>query len=100
MQLKQEQNNKKIFSLIDICCNIKINPQTKQYFKTPINILTELPNNEKGTEFLINIGAIEKLLNYLNTFNNSDTDIKNIKSALWILAKILIRDTTGKIEKK
>ena len=100
LQLKQEQNNKKIFSLIDICCNIKINPQTKQYFKTPINILTELPNNEKGTEFLINIGAIEKLLNYLNTFNNSDTDIKNIKSALWILAKILIRDTTGKIEKK
>jgi hypothetical protein len=100
LQLKQEQNNKNVYSLIDICCNIKINPQTKQYFKTPINILTELPNNEKGTEILMNIGAIEKLLNYLNSFNNSDTDIKNIKSALWILAKILIRDTTGKIEKQ
>jgi hypothetical protein len=100
LQIKKEQNNKEIYSMFEVFCNIKINPQTKQYFKTPINILTELPNNEKGTEILMNIGAIENLLNYLNNFNQSDTDIKNIKSALWILAKILIRDTTGKIENK
>ena len=100
LQVKKEQNNKEIYSMFEVFCNIKINPQTKQYFKTPINILTELPNNEKGTEILMNIGAIENLLNYLNNFNQSDTDIKNIKSALWILAKILIRDTTGKIEKQ
>lgn len=98
--LKEDQNNKGTYSLYSIYCNIKINPHTKQYFKTPINILTELPNNEKGTETLINIGAVEKLLNYLDNDNIINKDIKNIKSALWMLAKILIRDETGKIEKK
>ena len=98
--LKEDQNNKGTYSLYSIYCNIKINPHTKQYFKTPINILTELPNNEKGTETLINIGAVGKLLNYLDNDNIINKDIKNIKSALWMLAKILIRDETGKIEKK
>ena len=98
--LKEDENNKGTYSLYSIYCNIKINPHTKQYFKTPINILTELPNNEKGTETLINIGAVEKLLNYLDNDNIINKDIKNIKSALWMLAKILIRDETGKIEKK
>ena len=100
LQLKQEENNKEIYSLFSLYCTIKINPHTKQYFKTPINILTELPNNERGTEILINIGAVEKLLNYLDIENKNNKDIKNIKSALWILAKILIRDATGKIEEK
>ena len=100
--LKEEEKNKKSYSLYSLYCNIKINPHTKQYFKTPINILTELPNNEKGTETLINIGAIEKLLNYFDNENDNKIykDMKNIKSALWILAKILIRDETGRIEKK
>ena len=100
--LKEEEKNKKSYSLYSLYCNIKINPHTKQYFKTPINILTELPNNEKGTETLINIGAIEKLLNYFDNENGNKIykDMKNIKSALWILAKILIRDETGRIEKK
>ena len=98
--LKEDQNSKGSFSIYSIYCNIKINPHTKQYFKTPINILTELPNNEKGTETLINIGAIEKLLNYFDNGNKIEKDMKYIKSALWMLAKILIRDETGKIEKK
>ena len=98
--LKEDQNNKGTYSIYSIYCNIKINPHTKQYFKTPINILTELPNNEKGTETLINIGAVEKLLNYFDSDNKINNDIKYIKSALWMLAKILIRDETGKIEKK
>ena len=100
IKLKYDESNKNIFSMHSIYCNIKINPHTKQYFKTPINILTELPNNEKGTETLINIGAIEKLLNYFDNENKIENDIKNIKSALWMLAKILIRDETGKIENK
>ena len=100
LTLKEDQNNKGTYLIDSAYCNIKINPHTKQYFKTPINILTELPNNEKGTETLINIGAVEKLLNYFDNGNKIDQDIKNIKSALWMLAKILIRDETGKIEKK
>ena len=102
--LKESQNNKGTYNIYSMYCNIKINPHTKQYFKTPINILTELPNNEKGTETLINIGAVEKLLNYLINYLDNDNKInknmKNIKSALWMLAKILIRDESGKIEKK
>ena len=98
--LNEDENNKGTYSIFSISCNIKIKPQTKQYFKTPINILTELPNNEKGTETLINIGAIEKLLSYFDNSKKEDKDIKNIKSALWILAKILIRDESGKIERK
>ena len=98
--LKENEQNKGTYIIYSIYCNIKINPHTKQYFKTPINILTELPNNEKGTETLINIGAVEKLLSYFDNDNKINKDIKNIKSALWMLAKILIRDETGKIEKK
>ena len=74
-------------------------PQTKQYFKTPINILTELPNSEQGKETLIKIGAVEILLNYLDV-NKLENDNKNVKSALWILAKILIRDEFDEIEQK
>ena len=98
--LKENQNNKGTYNIYSMYCNIKINPHTKQYFKTHINILTELPNNEKGTETLINIGAVEKLLNYFDNDNKSNKNMKYIKSALWMLAKILIRDESGKIEKK
>ena len=97
--LKEDEENKGCFYIFSAYCVITIKPQTKQYFKTPINILTELPNSEQGTEALIKIGAVEKLLNYLN-INNLEKDIKNVKSALWILAKILIRDEKGEIEKK
>ena len=102
--LKENQNHKGSYNIYSIYCNIKINPHTKQYFKTPINILTELTNNEKGTETLINIGAVEKLLNYFDIYNDNDNKInknmKYIKSALWMLAKILIRDESGKKKKK
>ena len=97
--LKEDETNKGAYYIYSAYCIITIKPQTKQYFKTPINILTELPNNEKGTDALIRIGAIEKLLNYLD-INKLEKDIKNVKSALWIIAKILIRDEKGEIEKK
>ena len=97
--LKEDENNKGSYFIYTAYCIINIKPQTKQYFKTPINILTELPNNEQGTETLIKIGAVEKLLNYLD-INRIEKDIKYIKSALWILAKILIRDEKEEIEKK
>ena len=97
--LKEDSENKGNYFIENIYGNININPSTKQYFKTPISILTELPNNEQGTEMLIKIDAIEKLLNYLD-INKLETDIKNIKSALWILAKILIRDEKGIIDNK
>ncbi len=97
--LKEDESNKGCYYIYSAYCIITIKPQTKQYFKTPINILTELPNDEKGTETLIKIGAVEKLLNYLDV-KNIEKDIKNVKSALWIIAKILIRDEKGEIEKK
>ncbi len=97
--LKEDETNKGAYYIYSAYCIITIKPQTKQYFKTPINILTELPNNEKGTETLIKIGAIEKLLNYLD-IKKLEKDIKNVKSALWIIAKILIREEKGEIEKK
>jgi hypothetical protein len=97
--LKEDEENKGSYYLYSAYCIITIKPQTKQYFKTPINILTELPNNEQGRETLIKIGAVEKLLNYLN-INKLEKDIKNVKSALWIIAKILIRDEKGEIERK
>ena len=97
--LKEDEENKGNYFIFSAYCVITIKPQTKQYFKTPINILTELPNSEQGKETLIKIGAVEKLLNYLD-IKKLESDIKNVKSALWILAKILIRDEKGEIEKK
>ena len=97
--LKEDETNKGNYYLYTAYCIIKIRPQTKQYFKTPINLLTELPNNEKGTQTLMKTGAVEKLLKYLD-INKIDKDIKYIKSALWILAKILIREEKGEINNK
>ena len=97
--LKEDETNKGNYYLYTAYCIIKIRPQTKQYFKTPINLLTELPNNEKGTQTLMKTGAVEKLLKYLD-INKIDKDIKYIKSALWIIAKILIREEKGEINNK
>ena len=97
--LKEDETNKGNYYIYSAYCLLSIKPQTKQYFKTPINILTELPNSEQGTKTLIKIGAVEKLLNYLD-INKLEKDSKNVKSALWILAKILIRDEYDEIEKE
>ena len=97
--LKEDETSKSSYYIYSSYCIITIKPQTKQYFKTPINILTELPNSEQGTQTLIKIGAVEILLNYLDV-NKLENDNKNVKSALWILAKILIRDEFDEIEQK
>jgi hypothetical protein len=97
--LKEDETSKSSYYIYSAYCIITIKPQTKQYFKTPINILTELPNSEQGTQTLIKIGAVEILLNYLDV-NKLENDNKNVKSALWILAKILIRDEFDEIEQK
>ena len=114
------------FSIYSVYFNIKIYPEKKLSLKTPINILTELPNNEKGFNILIENNFIEKLLSYLindnkniiindnenniNSISNSNENIinnnnkiknkkkynsKDIKSVLWILSKILIKEKFG-----
>ena len=73
---------------------IKIRPERKQSLKTPINILTELPNNETGMQKLIDLKAVEFLFTYLDDPN---TPSKEVKAALWILAKIATKEMYGGI---
>ena len=56
----------------------------KQTLKTPINLITELPNTEAGTLKLIEIEAVSRLLEMLE----KDISLKHKKAVLWILAKI------------
>ena len=113
------------FSIYSVYFNIKIYPEKKLSLKTPINILTELPNNEKGFNILIENNFIEQLLLYFdnekennNIINENENNInliinsseknnnisykknkkyntKDIKSVLWILSKILIKEKYG-----
>jgi hypothetical protein len=111
------------FSIYSVYFNIKIYPEKKLSLKTPINILTELPNNEKGFNILIENNFIDQLLLYfdnekennniinenennsiinLNEKNNNiyykknkKYNTKDIKSVLWILSKILIKEKYG-----
>ena len=71
--------------------NIHIRPHPIIGLKTPINLITELINCEKGYSIIEQKQFIEKLLSYIE---NSDPDIidKNstkIRSSLYILSKIL-----------
>ena len=81
---------------------IEINPDIIVGFKTPTNLITELNNTQKGYEQLIKINAIEKLFNYLDfkEENNLDKNALKIKSSLWIIVKLLIKDFGEKIEFK
>ena len=99
----QLNEDKKSYSLDQISFIIRIKPDTIVSFKTPINLLTELSNNKKGYEKLIEIDAIEKLFSYLDIKNENDLDknSKKIRSSLWIIVKIIIKKDFGeKIEIK
>ena len=81
----------KIFFIINIVPNIITS------FKTPINLITELNNNKKGYEKLIEINAVEKLLSYFDKKNDDEIDknSKKIKSSLWILVKLVLNNDFG-----
>ena len=98
--LKEKEKNKSYF-LEKIFFIIKIKPQVIIGFNTPINLITELNNNKKGYEKLIEIKAVEKLFSYLNVKDESeiDTNMLKIKSSFWILVKLILKKEFGeKIE--
>ena len=85
------------FSLEKILIRVKINPSISKSVQTPINIITELNNNRNGYSKLVDNKIVEKLFKYLdieNLYKNSH----KIKSVLWILAKLLIKDNQGELE--
>ena len=84
-------------SLSKVVLNVKINPGISKSVQTPINIITELNNNRNGVGKIIDNKIIDKLFNYLE-INNLETKNNQIKSALWILAKLLVKDNQGELE--
>lgn len=91
--LKNEKKNNE-YKIISVEFGIKIRPEKKQSLKTPINILTELPNNEIGMQKLIELKAVEFLFTYLD---DPAAPSKEVKAALWILAKIATKEIYGGI---
>ena len=87
------QKNENNLILISVFFTIKINPDIIYGFKTPVNIITELNNNNDGYHKIVNMKAIETLMEYLE--KNDNYSIKTCKSALWILAKILTKSKQG-----
>ena len=83
--------------------DIRIIPDIITSFKIPINLITELINNKKGIEKLIEINAIEKLLSYSEKKDYCEID-KNanlIRSSFWILSKLMLNNEMAqKIQNK
>ena len=92
--IKTNNKEKGIYTLISISIPVKINPSVVKTMHTPINIITELNNTKSGYKKLSEFKIIDKLLGYLNK-DNLDNQNKKIKSALWILAKLLIKEKFG-----
>ena len=88
---KKENNS---YILDKVVIGVKINPSISKSVQTPINIITELNNNRNGYGKLIESKIVEKLLEYLN-IENLDKRNNKIKSALWILAKLLVKNNQG-----
>ena len=85
------------FALDKVIINVKINPSISKSVQTPINIITELNNNRNGFAKLVENKIVEKLYKYLDV-NNLETKSNTIKSVLWILAKLLVKDNQGELE--
>ena len=83
-----------LFHLTKIIINIKINPSIIKSIQMPINIITELINNKNGFEKIVKNKIIEQLFTYLDTSLLESKNIQ-IKSVLWILAKLLINENQG-----
>ena len=98
MILKKNEN-KNTYILEKIFFYIKIKPDVIVGFKTPLNLITELNNNKKGYEKLVEINVVEKLISNFENIKENDIDknAKIIKSSLWILCKLIIKDIHGKI---
>ena len=72
------QNTDKISFFLDkIFFNIRIRPSPIMGLKLPINLITEVINNEKGIELLEQKKVIEKLLNYFVGIHPDDIDKKS-----------------------
>ena len=83
--------------LAKVVIRVKINPGISKSVQTPINIITELNNNRNGLSKIIENKLVDKLFKYLDK-NNLDKNNNKIKSALWILAKLLVKDSQGELE--
>ena len=84
------------FRLIKVIIKVKINPGLVKSIKMPINIITELNNNKNGYEKLVKNKIIDELLSYLD-LNLLESKNIQIKSVLWILARLIIKETQGEI---
>ena len=88
------QNEDKIsYTLDKIFFNIQIRPNPIIGLKTPINLVTELINSDKGKEIIEQKKFIEKLTSYLDI---TDPEIKDknsskIRSSLYMMTKILMK---------
>ena len=94
--LKKHKNESYI--LAKIVLGVKINPSISKSVQTPINIITELNNNKNGYTKLVESNILEKLFKYLD-INNLEKKSNEIKSVLWILAKLLVKDKQGELDK-
>ena len=94
--------NSIVFYLDKIFFNIQILPNSIQGLKTPVNLITELINSEKGYEIIEQKEFIEKLLLYLDNVSPDyiDKNSNKIKSALYILSKILINKNAKYLDDK
>ena len=90
------------FYLDRIFFNIQIRPKITKGLKTPVNLVTELINSEKGYEIIEKNKFIEKLLFYLEDADPIEIDkmSNKIKSTLYILSKILTKKYSKYLEDK
>ena len=88
--------NQGTFKLIKVVIKVKINPGMVKSIKMPINIITELNNNKNGYEKLVKNKIIEEILSYLD-LNLLESKNIQIKSALWILARLIIKENQGEL---
>ena len=94
LKKNRKENN---FRLIKVVFRVKINPSISKSVQTPINIITELNNNRNGFGKLIDNKIVEKLFKYLD-IEHLDKNANTIKSVLWILAKLLVKDNQGELD--
>ena len=96
MILKQDETKKK-YILETIFFNIRIIPDIIVGFKAPINLLTELNNNDKGFDILVRKNIIEKIISYIENIKENEIDkkAKKIKSAVWNLNTIILKKKYG-----
>ena len=88
-----QNEDKYSYTLDKIFFNIQIRPNPIIGLKTPINLITELINSEKGYEILYQKKFIDKLTSYLEIIEPElkDKNSSQIRSAIYMLTKILMK---------